>query len=62
MKTFLFIALFIDVLIYLVVRGGTMNKTDKERADDEAEEIKCLKELEEKRKNRENKKARKKNI
>lgn len=42
------ILLLLQILTYLIIRGGTMNKSSKEIENEKEIELKCLKEKQEK--------------
>lgn len=46
---FLIILLLLQILTYLIIRGGTMNKSPEEIEREKEEEIKWLKEQQEKK-------------
>ena len=50
-KILLVIAIIISILEYLVIRGASLSKSDKEREDEDMLEILFLKQLKEKKKN-----------
>lgn len=50
-KIFLVIAIIIAILEYLVIRGASLSRSDKEKEDEDMLEILFLKQLKEKKKN-----------
>ena len=52
MILFIIILLLLQILTYLIIRGGTMNKSPEEIENEKGEEMKWLKKQQEKKKMR----------
>lgn len=46
---FIILLLLLQILTYLIIRGGTMNKSSEEIENEKETELKCLKEQQEKK-------------